>query len=227
MSEFVFEVQSGNQIKLLTAGKYCDRDILVKALSDNSGVFKKVGSMECGYTPTTLDITSYPWWQDITEDNIYLVPTAFTVTATGNITAGTYYIRMSYSNGIITAQRDSVPGAVGIMFTMDVYVYQESDSLSGAGRIVKVASNQPLAAGDGVSIDVKNILPEYSKLTADNFYLDLTKLDINATTTGSGSATVLKQYDASTGVFKFSRASIPFSGSLNNYCDVYAFVPIL
>lgn len=195
-------------------------------LGIDSGVFTKVGSMECGYNKTTLNITAYSWYKNITADDIYFVPKTFTVTATGQITAGTYNINMTYSSGVITAWRDSVPGQVGVAFAMNVYVYIKSKQLTGVGKVVKVAENQPLAAGAGVTVDVSGKVPEYAKLTANDFFLDLKKLDINATSTGSGAATVVKTYAPSTGIFKFSRASIPFSGSMNNYCDVYAFVPV-
>ena len=226
MSEFQIAVTPGKSVRLLTEGKYCDRNILVTAPDTQDGLFTKAGSMEVGYNHTTLSITGLDGWETVTANDIYFVPTAFTVTATGNITAGTYYVRMTYSNGVIEAWRDSVPGQVGIAFAMDVYIYRKSSNLSGIGKVVKVAENQPLSAGNGVSVDVTSKIASYGQLTADSFFLDLKKLDINVTSTGSGSATVTKSYDASTGVFTFARASIPFSGSMNNYCDVYAFVPI-
>lgn len=226
MSEFQIEVNPGKSVRLLTGGKYCDRNILVTAPNTDDGLFIKVGSMECGYNPTSLSITGYDWWQQVTLEDIYFVPTAFTVTATDSITAGTYYTHASYENGVIKTWRDSVPGKVGIAFTMDVYVYMVGTRLSGVGEVVKVASKQALQSGTGVSVDVSSLIPNYTSLTAANFYLDLTELDINATSTGSGSTTVIKTYNASTGIFTFSRASILFSGSMNNYCDVYAFVPL-
>lgn len=195
-------------------------------LSIDSGVFTKVGSMECGYNKTTLNITAYSWYKNITAEDIYFVPQSFTVTATGQITAGTYNINISYTSGVITAWRDSVPGQVGVAFAMDVYVYIKSKQLTGVGKMVKVAESQPLAAGAGCTVDVSTKIAEYAKLTANDFFLDLKKLDINATTTGSGAATVVKTYDPSTGIFNFSRSSIQFSGSMQNYCDVYVFVPV-
>ena len=226
MSEFKIEVTPGKSVRLLTGGKYCDRNILVTAPNTDDGLFIKVGSMECGYNPTTLSIKGYDWWEKVTAADIYFVPTSFTVTATDSITAGTYNINMSYANGVISAWRDSIPGKVGIAFAMDVYIYIVSAKLSGVGKVVKVASDQALKYGAGISVDVSGIIQNYAVLTVNNFFLDLKKLDINATTTGSGSANVIKSYDAATGVFTFSRASIPFSGSMNNYCDVYAFVPV-
>ena len=184
--------------------------------------FKKVGTMEVGYNKTTLSITSLSNWQSVTLNDIYFVPVNFIITATDSTTAGTYNINKTYSNGTITAWRDSIPGKVGITFTCDVYVYVATDTF---GKIYKIGTNQPLTYGSGVTINISSTVKEYESLTADNFYLDLKKIDINVTAIGGGSANVIKTYDATTGAFNFSRASISFSGSMNNYCDVYVYVP--
>lgn len=84
----------------------------------------KMGQVNCGYVADTLNLTSYSNYKNITVSNIYLVPVSFTVTATGEITGGTYNIIKSYSNGILTARRDSIPGSVGVQFLMDVYIIE-------------------------------------------------------------------------------------------------------
>jgi len=84
----------------------------------------KVGQIDCGYTESTLSLKSYSNYQNITVNNIYMVPVSFTITATGEITGGTYNIIKSYSNGVLTAKRDSIKGSVGLQFLMDVYVIE-------------------------------------------------------------------------------------------------------
>lgn len=194
----------------------------ILAFENNYSVFKKIGTMSVGYTKTTLDIKSFSDWQNITVNDIYFVPINFSVTTTGQITGGTYKINKTYLDGIITAWRDSVPGAVGIAFDCEIYVYK---SVTEFGKIYKVGENQPLTYGDGISINISSIVENYKSLSANNFYLDLRKIDVNVTKIGGGEANIIKGYDASTGVFTFSRASISFSGSMNNYCDVYVYVP--
>ena len=226
MNEIKINVNPGTSKRLLTAGKYCDRDIIITASDAQNGLFVKVGTMNVGYTHSKLDITGFAEYQSITANDIYFVPQNFIVSTTETITGGTYNIRKTYTNGIIEAWRDSVPGKVGISFDMDVYVYVQNKNISVAGTMVKIATKQPLTYGDGVSIDVTSQISKYADLTVDSFFLDLTGIDMTVTTTGGGSVTVNRSYDATTGIFKFSRASIPFSGSMNNYCDVYAFVPL-
>lgn len=194
----------------------------IKNIGSPLSTFEKVGTMVVGYTKTTLDIKTLSNWQNVTLADIYFVPIDFSITATGNTTAGTYNINKTYSNGVITAWRDSIPGTVGITFTCEVYVYMKHENV---GRIYKIGENQPLTFGVGISINISSIAENYQLLTVDNFYLDLKKIDVNVTVTGGGSANIIKSYDATNGVFNFSRASIPFSGSMNNYCDVYVYVP--
>ena len=194
----------------------------IKSIENKLYTFKKVGTITVGYAKTTIDISDLPNWQLITVDDIYFVPTNFIITKTDQTTGGTYKINKSYSGGVITAWRDSVPGQVGINFTCDVYVYMLN---SDVGTIYKIGDNKPLTFGSGISIDVSSIIPEYKYLTIDNFYLDLVHIDINVTAIGGGSADIIKTYNSENGVFTFSRASISFSGSMNNYCDVYAYVP--
>lgn len=86
--------------------------------------FTYVGQIDCGYQPSTLSLTSYSNYQNITVNNIYLVPVNFTITQDGTITGGTYNVIKSYSNGVLTAKRDSIPGQVGLQFLMDVYVIE-------------------------------------------------------------------------------------------------------
>lgn len=86
--------------------------------------FTKVGQIEVGYVAATLDLTSYSNYQNITVDNIYLVPVSFTITQDGTITGGTYNVTKTYSNGVLSAKRDSIPGQVGLAFLMDVYVIE-------------------------------------------------------------------------------------------------------
>ena len=42
MSEFNIEVECGSSVRLPTAGKYCDRDIVVKAVGGDDGSYKSV-----------------------------------------------------------------------------------------------------------------------------------------------------------------------------------------
>lgn len=75
MSEFNFEVNAGDELRLLTAGKYCDKDILITALGGGggTGVTLPAGyDMEMGiYIPdsdkssaVTIDLQKTFRWAD-------------------------------------------------------------------------------------------------------------------------------------------------------------------
>lgn len=127
MSEFNVEVSAGNSIRLLTAGKYCDRDIIVSSpeVEGQEGyTFVKVASdFECVRAVTTIDITSYDWWKSVKAENIYCVTKSVKSTASGTFSKNaTCDPVIAYSNGIISLNRTAISGSLVISFIMDVYV---------------------------------------------------------------------------------------------------------
>ena len=92
-------------------------------------VAKKVGTIVCGLNNKSLDYSGYEDRDELTVDNFYLMPTAFSIVDSkstgeteGTTTFGTYYIRKTYSNYTLTVRRDSIPGDTAVDLTWDVYV---------------------------------------------------------------------------------------------------------
>jgi len=92
-------------------------------------VSKKAGEIVCGYHQKSLDCSSFEDRDLLTVDNFYLMPTSFTVqnikddTATeGTITLGTYNLHKTYKDYILTVQRDSIAGDIGVELNCDVYI---------------------------------------------------------------------------------------------------------
>ena len=92
-------------------------------------VAKKVGTIVCGLSERTLDLSSLEDKDKITVDNFYLIPTSFTIIdspvtgeTSGEITFGEYTIRKTYTNYIFRCRRDSIPGNVAVDLHCDVYV---------------------------------------------------------------------------------------------------------
>ena len=92
-------------------------------------VAKKVGTIICGLNNQSLDYSKYEDKDQLTVDNFYLMPTAFSIIDSkstgekeGTTTFGTYYIRKTYNNYILSVRRDSIPGDTAVDLTCDVYV---------------------------------------------------------------------------------------------------------
>lgn len=92
-------------------------------------VSKKVGTIVCGLSERSLDYSGADDRDELTVDNFYLMPTAFTIIDSpvtgepeGTITFGEYQIRKTYSNYILRVRRDSIPGNVAVDLICDVYV---------------------------------------------------------------------------------------------------------
>lgn len=92
-------------------------------------VSKKVGTIVCGLSERTLDLSSLEDRDRINVDNFYLIPTSFKIIdspvtgeLTGEITFGEYIIRKTYSNYIFRCRRDSIPGNVAVDLQCDVYI---------------------------------------------------------------------------------------------------------
>lgn len=92
-------------------------------------VAKKVGTIICGWKENVLDCSKFEDRDRLTVDNFYLMPTAFVIqnikddTATkSEVTLGTYYLRKTFNNYILTVQRDSIQGDVGVELQCDVYI---------------------------------------------------------------------------------------------------------
>lgn len=126
MSEFSVEIASGNSKRLLTAGKYCDRDIVVTTSGGGGSgyIFEKIASdYECVRAVTTISLKSYDWWQSVTVENIYCVTKQIVATAAGSFSKNaTCEIEISYSNGVISLNRTGLSGSLVLSFIMDIYV---------------------------------------------------------------------------------------------------------
>lgn len=128
MSEFNFELQAGNSIKLHTAGKYCNKDIIVSSpevepVIKGSKPIKIATDFECIRTATTIDLTSYDWWQSITLDDIFCVTKKIVATASGSLSKNAECSpEISYSNGILSLNRTGLSGSLVLSFIMDIYV---------------------------------------------------------------------------------------------------------
>ena len=92
-------------------------------------VAKKVGTIICGLNEKTLSLVSMEDRDNVTADNFYLIPTSFTIIdapvsgeVDGTITFGTYAIRKTYKDYILSVRRDSIPGKVAVDLSCDVYV---------------------------------------------------------------------------------------------------------
>ena len=92
-------------------------------------VSKKVGTIVCGLSERSLDYSEADDRDELTVDNFYLMPTAFTIIdspvtgeSEGTITFGEYQIRKTYSNYILRVRRDSIPGNTAVDLICDVYV---------------------------------------------------------------------------------------------------------
>lgn len=127
MAEFNVTVEAGDSVRLLTAGKYCDRDIVVTAseveLPDAYRFVKVASDFECARAVKTISITSYDWWESVTVNDIYCVTKSVKST-----TAGTFAKNdsvgpiISYSNGVISLNRGALSGSLVVSLFMDVYI---------------------------------------------------------------------------------------------------------
>ena len=62
------------------------------------------------------------------------------------------------------------------------------------------------SSGTSVTVNVTSSIPNYSSLTVDNFYYDVTSVPIGSTS-GGITMSISKSYNASTGVLTISRSS--------------------
>ena len=127
MSEFRVEVPSGTSVRLLTGGKYCDRDIIVsspKSEAKEGYIFAKIASdFECVRAVKTIDITSYEWWKSVTLENIYCVTKSVKATTAGTFPKNaTCSPIVKYSNGVISLNRGAIDGSLVVSFIMDIYI---------------------------------------------------------------------------------------------------------
>lgn len=125
MSEFSLEVQSGNSIRLLTEGKYCDRDIIVSSPEIEKGyaITKIASDYECVRAVTTIDIKSYDWWKSVTANDIYYVTKGVKATTAGTFPRNAVCSPIiSYSNGVISLNRSAIDGSLVVTFIMDIWV---------------------------------------------------------------------------------------------------------
>ena len=103
------------------------REVLAQKVAGGGVEFTWVGEGTVSYTAIKVDIKHYPKWQEISVNDVYVVPRNFIVfstegAASGTITCGTYAFNKSYSNGVLSLSRASVSGKVGINFDCDIYV---------------------------------------------------------------------------------------------------------
>lgn len=125
MTEHSIEIKEGESKRLLTAGKYCDRDIVVSspAIGDAYKFVKIADNFECVRAVKTIDIKSYEWWESVALENIYCVIRNVKSTAAGtfpkNATCGPI---VSYSNGTISLNRGAIDGSLVVSFFLDVYI---------------------------------------------------------------------------------------------------------
>lgn len=86
--------------------------------------FVKVASnFNCVRAVTTIDIKSYDWYKSVTVNNIYCVTKSIKSTASGTFSSGSSCAPIiSYSNGVISLNREAVSGSLVLTFVMDVYV---------------------------------------------------------------------------------------------------------
>lgn len=114
----------GENARLLTAGKYCDRDILITSPKVETAKFIKVASdYQCVRAVTTIDITNIEGWEQITADDIYLVIKSVKSTASGTFSSGaSCYPIMEYSNGKISLNRNALSGSLVVTFVLDIYI---------------------------------------------------------------------------------------------------------
>ena len=127
MSEFNVEVSAGSSVRLLTAGKYCPEDIIVSSpevtIPDAYRFVKIASDFECARAVKTIDITSYDWWESVKLENIYCVTKCVKSTTSGTFSSGaSCSILISYSDGVISLNRDAISGSLVISFIMDVYI---------------------------------------------------------------------------------------------------------
>ena len=86
--------------------------------------FVKVASdFNCVRAVTTIDIKSYDWYKSVTVNDIYCVTKKIKSTASGTFSSGASCSPIiSYSNGVISLNREAISGSLVITFVMDVYV---------------------------------------------------------------------------------------------------------
>lgn len=127
MSEYNFDVVANSSIRLKTAGKYCDRDIVVTSpkveIPEGYRFVKVASDFNCVRAVSTIDIKSYDWYKSVTVNDIYCVTKAIKSTASGTFTKGDSCSPIiSYSNGVISLNRGAIDGSLVVTFVMDVYV---------------------------------------------------------------------------------------------------------
>ena len=86
--------------------------------------FVKVASdFNCVRAVTTIDIKSYDWYKSVTVNDIYCVTKKIKSTASGTFSSGASCSPIiSYSNGVISLNREAISGSLVITFVMDVYI---------------------------------------------------------------------------------------------------------
>ena len=123
---FNIEVEGGSSVRLPTAGKYCDRDIVIKALGGGGGAeWKKVAS----YTPTSATYLTTMLFSDLE--------------LTASYSSG---IIISYGNSDTVTQSGNFRGLF-IYTPTEIYCLVEG---SHNGSVGQTASKKHTRSGQGI-----------------------------------------------------------------------------